>query len=116
MKLTDFYIKEKIPVTSVNKKTGAVVLNSSDVGAIPQSEKSVKIPILQDGIVPDNQLPKYVKSINGKIPTSQIPISTPSSLGGIKIGTGLLIDEDGTLNVDFSSIQSSTSSDSSSSI
>lgn len=110
MKLTDFYTSESIPVTSVNKKTGNVVLNSADVGAIAQSEKSVTIPVLKEGIVPDSQLPKYVKLVNGKVASSQIPIATAFNIGGIKIGSGFTITEEGTLSVDFSGIEPGNSS------
>jgi len=105
MKLTDFYTSESIPVTSVNKKTGNVVLNSADVGAIAQSEKSVTIPVLKEGIIPDSQLPKYVKLVNGKVASSQIPVATTVSVGGIKIGSGFTITDEGTLSVDFSGIE-----------
>lgn len=109
MKLTDFYTSESIPVTSVNKKTGNVVLNSADVGAIAQSEKSVTIPVLKEGVVPDSQLPKYVKLVNGKVASSQIPVATTVNIGGIKIGSGFIMTDEGTLSVDFSGIEPGTS-------
>lgn len=70
----DYALKSDIhaaPVQSVNGKTGTVVLNASDVGALPA---------------------------NTKIPEPYtLPVASANTLGGVKVGEGLSIANDGTL-------------------
>jgi hypothetical protein len=86
MKLADFYNQKKIPVTSVNNKVGDVVLNATDIGAISQKDIGVLVPNLKNGIIPDTQLPKYAKVVNGKILSINIPDATNDRVGGIILG------------------------------
>ena len=70
----DYALKSDIhaaPVQSVNGKTGTIVLNASDVGALPA---------------------------NTKIPEPYtLPVASANTLGGVKVGEGLSIADDGTL-------------------
>lgn len=75
---------EKAPVTSVNSKTGAVQLNASDVGALPDT---TAIPSKTSQL--DND--------SGFI--TELPIASTTQLGGVKIGAGLSVTENGTLSV-----------------
>ena len=55
------------PVTSVNTKTGDVVLDASDVGAIDTSLKGANSGVAEldsTGKVPTTQMPTYVSSVN----------------------------------------------------
>ena len=88
MKLTDFYDVKKIPVTSVNSKTGDVKLNASDVNAIDYNQIGIAVPKLVNGIVPDSQLPPYAKLVNGKIVYSNLPLATKYNVGALQIGDG----------------------------
>ena len=74
---------EKAPVTSVNSKTGAVQLNASDVGALPDTT-----------VIPTktSQLDNDSGFITG------IPIASATQLGGVKVGAGLSITENGVLS------------------
>ena len=74
---------ETAPVTSVNSKTGAVQLNASDVGALPDTT-----------IIPSktSQLDNDSGFIIG------LPIASTTQLGGVKIGAGLSVTENGTLS------------------
>ena len=75
---------EKAPVTSVNSKTGAVQLNASDIGALPDTT-----------IIPSktSQLDNDSGFITG------LPVASTTQLGGVKIGAGLNVTESGTLSV-----------------
>ena len=74
---------EKAPVTSVNSKTGAVQLNASDVGALPDTT-----------VIPTKT--SQLDNDSGFI--SDIPIASATQLGGVKIGAGLSITENGVLS------------------
>ena len=74
---------EKAPVTSVNSKTGAVQLNASDVGALPDTT-----------IIPSKT--SQLDNESGFI--TDIPIASATQLGGIKVGAGLSVTENGTLS------------------
>lgn len=74
---------EKAPVTSVNNKTGAVQLNASDVGALPDTT-----------IIPSKT--SQLDNDSGFI--VDIPIASTTQLGGVKIGAGLSVTENGTLS------------------
>ena len=53
-------------VTSVNTKTGAVVLNATDVGAIPATQKGAASGVAEldaQGKVPSSQLPSFVDDV-----------------------------------------------------
>ena len=57
---------DSTPVTSVNSKTGAVVLAASDVGAIASSVVGVASGVAEldaNGKVPSSQLPSYVDDV-----------------------------------------------------
>lgn len=75
---------EKAPVTSVNSKTGAVQLNASDVGALPDTT-----------IIPSKT--SQLDNDSGFI--TDIPIASATQLGGVKIGAGLAVSQEGTLSV-----------------
>ena len=75
---------EAAPVTSVNSKTGAVQLNASDVGALPDTT-----------IIPSKT--SQLDNDSGFI--TDIPIASATRLGGVKIGAGLSVTENGTLSV-----------------
>ena len=74
---------EKAPVTSVNNKTGAVQLNASDVGALPDTT-----------VIPTKT--SQLDNDSGFI--SDIPIASATQLGGIKVGAGLSVTENGVLS------------------
>ena len=74
---------EKAPVTSVNSKTGAVQLNASDVGALPNTT-----------VIPTKT--SQLDNDSGFI--SDIPIASATQLGGVKIGAGLSVTENGVLS------------------
>ena len=74
---------EKAPVTSVNNKTGAVQLNASDVGALPDTT-----------VIPSKT--SQLDNDSGFI--SDIPIASATQLGGVKIGAGLSVTENGVLS------------------
>lgn len=75
---------EKVPVTSVNSKTGAVQLNASDVGALPDTT-----------VIPSKT--SQLDNDSGFI--TDIPIASTTQLGGVKIGAGLSVSQEGTLSV-----------------
>lgn len=126
---------EKAPVTSVNSKTGAVQLNASDVGALPDTtvipSKTSELDndsgyitnAALDGYAKDTDIPtkvsqlendsKYitsagapVQSVNGQtgvvvidIPEPyELPIASTTQLGGVKVGAGLSVTENGVLS------------------
>ena len=74
---------EKAPVTSVNSKTGAVQLNASDVGALPDTT-----------VIPTKT--SQLDNDSGFI--SDIPIASATQLGGVIVGAGLSITENGVLS------------------
>ena len=74
---------EKAPVTSVNSKTGAVQLNASDVGALPDTT-----------VIPSKT--SQLDNDSGFI--TDIPIASATQLGGIKVGAGLSVTENGVLS------------------
>ena len=74
---------EKAPVTSVNSKTGAVQLNANDVGALPNTT-----------VIPSKT--SQLDNDSGFI--TELPIASTTQIGGIKIGAGLSITENGTLS------------------
>ena len=74
---------EKAPVTSVNSKTGAVQLNASDVGALPDTT-----------VIPSKT--SQLDNDSGFI--TDIPIASDTQLGGVKIGAGLSVTENGVLS------------------
>ena len=71
------------PVQSVNSKTGAVHLNASDVGALPDTT-----------VIPTKT--SQLDNDSGFI--TDIPIASATQLGGIKIGAGLSVTENGVLS------------------
>lgn len=74
---------EKAPVTSVNSKTGAVQLNASDVGALPDTT-----------IIPSKT--SQLDNDSGFI--TELPIASTTQLGGVKVGAGLSVTENGVLS------------------
>ena len=74
---------EKAPVTSVNSKTGAVQLNASDVRALPDTT-----------VIPTKT--SQLDNDSGFI--TDIPIASATQLGGVKIGAGLSVTENGVLS------------------
>ena len=74
---------EKAPVTSVNSKTGAVQLNASDVGALPDTT-----------VIPSKT--SQLDNDSGFI--TELPIASTTQLGGVKIGAGLSVTENGVLS------------------
>ena len=74
---------EKAPVTSVNNKTGAVQLNASDVGALPDTT-----------VIPTKT--SQLDNDSGFI--TELPIASTTQLGGVKVGAGLSITENGVLS------------------
>lgn len=74
---------EKAPVTSVNSKTGAVQLNASDVGALPDTT-----------VIPTKT--SQLDNDSGFI--TDIPIASSTQLGGVKVGAGLSVTENGVLS------------------
>ena len=75
---------EKAPVTSVNSKTGAVQLNATDVGALPDTT-----------VIPSKT--SQLNNDSGYI--TELPIASSTQLGGIKVGAGLSVSTEGTLSV-----------------
>lgn len=73
----------EVPVTSVNSKTGAVQLNASDVGALPNTT-----------VIPTKT--SQLDNDSGFI--SDIPIASATQLGGVKVGAGLSVTENGVLS------------------
>ena len=73
----------EVPVTSVNSKTGAVQLNASDVGALPDTT-----------VIPSKTSQLYNDS--GFI--TELPIASTTQLGGVKVGAGLSVTENGVLS------------------
>ena len=71
------------PVTSVNNKTGAVQLNATDVGALPDTT-----------VIPSKT--SQLDNDSGFI--TDIPIASATQLGGVKIGAGLSVTENGVLS------------------
>ena len=71
------------PVTSVNSKTGAVQLNASDVGALPNTT-----------VIPTKT--SQLDNDSGFI--TELPIASTTQLGGVKIGAGLSVTENGVLS------------------
>ena len=71
------------PVTSVNSKTGAVQLNASDVGALPDTT-----------VIPTKT--SQLDNDSGFI--SDIPIASATQLGGVKVGAGLSVTANGVLS------------------
>ena len=102
---------EKAPVTSVNSKTGAVQLNANDVGALPDTtvipSKTSQLDN-DSGYVNVEQAKNAapVQSVNGQtgvvvidIPEPyELPIASTTQLGGIKVGAGLSVTENGVLS------------------
>ena len=74
---------EKAPVTSVNSKTGAVQLNASDVGALPDTT-----------VIPSKT--SQLDNDSGFI--SELPIASATQLGGVKVGAGLSVTANGVLS------------------
>ena len=74
---------EKAPVTSVNSKIGAVQLNASDVGALPDTT-----------VIPTKT--SQLDNDSGFI--TDIPIASATQLGGVKVGAGLSVTENGVLS------------------
>lgn len=74
---------EKAPVTSVNSKTGAVQLNASDVGALPDTT-----------VIPSKT--SQLDNDSGFI--TELPIASTTQLGGVKVGTGLSVTKNGVLS------------------
>ena len=74
---------EKAPVVSVNSKTGAVQLNANDVGALPDTT-----------VIPSKT--SQLDNDSGFI--TELPIASTTQIGGIKIGAGLSVTENGTLS------------------
>lgn len=74
---------EKAPVTSVNSKTGVVQLSASDVGALPDTT-----------VIPSKT--SQLDNDSGFI--TDIPIASATQLGGIKVGAGLSVTENGVLS------------------
>lgn len=74
---------EKAPVTSVNSKTGAVQLNASDVGALPDTT-----------VIPNKT--SQLDNDSGFI--TDIPVASDTQLGGVKVGAGLSVTENGILS------------------
>ena len=77
------YVEASAPVTSVNSKTGAVQLNASDVGALPDTT-----------VIPTKT--SQLDNDSGFI--TDIPIASATQLGGVKIGAGLSVTENGVLS------------------
>ena len=71
------------PVTSVNSKTGVVQLNASDVGALPNTT-----------VIPTKT--SQLDNDSGFI--TDIPIASATQLGGVKVGAGLSVTENGVLS------------------
>ena len=97
------------PVTSVNSKTGAVVINAADVG-LPYvdntSDANKPVSTAQQAALnlKEDKANKGVAngyaSLDGTVhvPAAQIPIATASAIGGVKKGTNITIALDGTIS------------------
>ena len=77
------YVANNAPVTSVNSKTGAVHLNASDVGALPDTT-----------VIPSKT--SQLDNDSGFI--TELPIASTTQLGGVKVGAGLSVTENGVLS------------------
>lgn len=117
----------EVPVKSVNNKTGAVVLNAGDVGALPST---TKIPQNTTDLTNDNMVQYTAQVLNDAQKeqarqnigagtsnfsgnyndltdkpdtpgTYELPIASATTLGGVKIGNYLEIDNNGILAVDI---------------
>ena len=77
------YVANNAPVTSVNSKTGAVHLNASDVGALPDTT-----------VIPTKT--SQLDNDSGFI--TELPIASTTQLGGVKVGAGLSVTENGVLS------------------
>ena len=80
---SNYITVSEAPVTSVNSKTGAVQLNASDVGALPDTT-----------VIPSKT--SQLDNDSGFI--TDIPIASTTQLGGIKVGAGLSVTENGVLS------------------
>ena len=80
---SNYITANEAPVTSVNSKTGAVQLNASDVGALPDTT-----------VIPTKT--SQLDNDSGFI--SDIPIASATQLGGVIVGAGLSITENGVLS------------------
>ena len=80
---SNYITANEAPVTSVNSKTGAVQLNASDVGALPDTT-----------VIPSKT--SQLDNDSGFI--TDIPIASATQLGGVKIGAGLSVTENGVLS------------------
>ena len=79
-----YYITaSEAPVQSVNSKTGAVQLNASYVGALPDTT-----------VIPSKT--SQLDNDSGFI--TDIPIASATQLGGVKVGAGLSVTENGVLS------------------
>ena len=79
-----YYITaSEAPVTSVNSKIGAVQLNASDVGALPNTT-----------VIPTKT--SQLDNDSGFI--TELPIASTTQLGGVKVGAGLSVTENGVLS------------------
>ena len=79
-----YYITaSEAPVQSVNSKTGVVQLNASDVGALPNTT-----------VIPTKT--SQLDNDSGFI--TDIPIASATQLGGVKVGAGLSVTENGVLS------------------
>ena len=77
------YVESSAPVTSVNSKTGAVQLNASDVGALPDTT-----------VIPTKT--SQLDNDSGFI--TELPIASTTQIGGVKVGAGLSVTENGVLS------------------
>ena len=80
---SNYITANEAPVTSVNSKTGAVQLNASDVGALPDTT-----------VIPSKT--SQLDNDSGFI--TDIPIASATQLGGVKVGAGLSVTENGVLS------------------
>ena len=80
---SNYITANEAPVTSVNSKIGVVQLNASDVGALPDST-----------VIPSKT--SQLDNDSGFI--TDIPIASATQLGGVKIGAGLSVTENGILS------------------
>ena len=80
---SNYITVSEAPVTSVNSKTGAVQLNASDVGALPDTT-----------VIPSKT--SQLDNDSGFI--TELPIASTTQLGGVKIGAGLSVTENGVLS------------------
>ena len=80
---SNYITANEAPVTSVNSKTGAVQLNASDVGALPDTT-----------VIPTKT--SQLDNDSGFI--TELPIASATQLGGVKVGAGLSVTESGVLS------------------